>query len=191
METGLSKKSAQHLILQKIREKGFMQKTINGAIQNTYNDIRIASFTTQKENLLFWSHYADSHKGFCVEYDSTILPICYAFKVQYDDEYPEAIYPVPHNVIAYNPALIKSRAWEYEVGYRIIFVPNADHQPKNNGISLLLKGTEMKNVYLGANMPECNKKAIVEMIETGSFNPSIWNVSLSKSSFKLEFHEYK
>lgn len=189
MERGHTKKSAQSLVLQ--RKKDFLQESIYNSIKNTFSTARIASFTTKKENLLFWSHYADSHKGFCVEYDSTVLPISYAYKVKYDDKYPEAVYPPLHNAVAFRPALVKSKAWKYEEEYRIIFVPYAAQQPDNDGTSLILKGTEMKNVYLGANMSEDNKKSLIEMIEDGAFNPGIWIVSLSKSSFKLEFNEYK
>lgn len=191
IRNGHTRKSAESLISKNMRRKGFIQEKIYNSIQSIFSKIRITSFTTKKENLLFWSHYTDSYKGFCVEYDSAVLPISYAFKVQYNDEYPEANYPTPPNVLAFKPALIKSRAWEYEEEYRIIFVPEAELQPRNDGTSLLLNGKEMKNVYLGVNMADDNKQTLVEMIETGPFSPDIWDVSLSKSSFKLEFNARK
>jgi len=186
-----SRKSAVSLISKNMSRPGFIQEAIYNSIQRTFSEIRISSFTTKKENLLFWSHYADSHKGFCVEYDSTVLPIFYAFKVQYKDEYPETNYPSPPNALGFKPVLIKSRAWEYEEEYRIIFVPEAVRQPRNDGTSLILNGKEIKNIYFGANMADDNKQILVEMIESGPFNPGLWDVSLSKSSFKLEFNERK
>jgi hypothetical protein len=41
---------------------------------NTLNDlIYLKSFCEEKDNLLMWSHYADNHKGICIEYDLTYL----------------------------------------------------------------------------------------------------------------------
>lgn len=190
VKNGYTRKNSNMLVSKNMGRPGFIQDKIYSSIQRVFSEIRIASFTTKKENLLFWSHYADSHKGFCVEYDSTLMPISYAFKVQYKDEYPEVIYPSKNDVVNFKPALIKSTAWEYEEEYRIIFVPEA-FQPKNDGTSLILNDKEMKNVYLGANMTNENKKTLVDMIERGPFNPGIWDVSLSKSSFKLKFNERK
>lgn len=189
IKNGRTRKSAETLISKNMSRPEFIQETIYNSIQKTFSEIRICSFTTKKENLLFLSHYADSHKGFCVEYDASKLPISYSYKVQYKDEYPEVIYPSPPNALGFKPALIKSRAWEYEEEYRIIFVPEATRQPRNNGESLILNGDEMKNVYFGANMADANKQGLIELIERGPFNPGIWDASLSKSSFKLEFNE--
>ncbi len=189
MRNGYKRKAAESLVSKNMRKPGFIQETIYKSVQNTFSKVRICSFTTKKENLLFWSHYADSHKGFCVEYDATVLPISYAFKVQYQDEYPEVQYPGPPNALGFKPALIKSKEWAYEEEYRIIFVPEAERQPNNDGVSLILNGGEMKNVYLGANMTDENKQALVELIERGPFSPSVWDVSLSTSSFSLEFNE--
>lgn len=170
-----------------MKKPEFVRETIYNAIQKAFREIRVCSLTTNGTNLLFWSHYADSHKGFCVEYDATTLPISYAFRVQYQDNYPEAIYPGPSDARGFKPALVKSKVWEYEEEYRIILVPEASRQPRNDGASLLLDGKEMTNVYLGAGMADENKQVLVEMIDRGPFSPSIWNASLSRTSFELVF----
>lgn len=172
-QRGHTRKSAESLISKNMSRPGFIQETIYNSTQKIFSEIRICSFTSKKENLLFWSHYADSHKGFCVEYDASILPISYAYKVQYKDEYPAVIYPIPANALGFIPALIKSKAWEYEEEFRIIFVPEAMRQPRNDGVSLILNGNEIKNVYLGANMADSNKKVLIELIDRGPFHPGI------------------
>lgn len=41
------------------------------AIENTFNEtIGVLCLTDKIDNLLMWSHYADSHKGFAIEFDS-------------------------------------------------------------------------------------------------------------------------
>lgn len=190
-ERGHTRKSAQALISKNMAKPEFIRETIYNSIQKTFSEIRICSFTTNKENLLFWSHYADSHKGFCVEFDASKLPFSYAFKVRYKDEYPEVTYPSPPSVRGFRPALVKSKAWEYEEEYRIVFVPEALQQPKNDGESLILNGSEIKHVYFGACMASEHKDVLVDLIGKGPFDPSLWDVSLSKSSFKLVFSEHR
>ena len=184
---GRNRKEAEALVSKNMKKPKFIQKTIFDAIQKAYAELRICSFTTRKDNILFWSHYADSHKGFCVEFDATKMPMADAYKVQYKNKYPEAIYPVPNDVTAFTPALVKPKIWEHEVEFRTIFNPEAEIKPDNDGKSLILKGDEIKNVYLGSNIDENNKKRILDLVKNGSFNPGIWITSLSKSTFSLEF----
>jgi hypothetical protein len=140
------------------------------------------------KNLLLWSHYADSHKGVCVEFDATKLPIS-AFKVHYDNKYPEAIYPNPPDQRAFFPALRKSKEWKYEDEFRTIFLDYLD-VPKNDGESLILNGDEILNVYLGAEIDIQLKEKLLSIISKSSFSPKIWVSNLSESSFSLSFSEY-
>lgn len=46
----------------------------------------ISCFSERKDSLLMWSHYANSHKGFCVEYDLKLLHFISEDSYHYDDE---------------------------------------------------------------------------------------------------------
>jgi len=186
---GQSRKSATSLVARQMRKPNQTQDMVQEASDQTFSELRICCFTTQKENLLFWSHYADSHKGFCVEFNSENLPISYAFKVRYQNEYPEFVYPTPTDDTAFIPALIKSPAWEYENEFRIILVPEAESQPRNDGESLLLNGDEIRNIYFGANITKANKELLLDLISKGPFRPRMWNTRLSETAFSLEFEE--
>lgn len=94
---GLSKKEADSMVSRSMINTALVENAIYAAIHRGFGGMRLCCFTKSKDNLLFWSHYADSHKGFCVEFDATILPIKFAFKVSYQDEYPEAEYPRPND----------------------------------------------------------------------------------------------
>ncbi len=184
---GHTKKKAESIVSKIMGNQKILYDTIYNAIQKSYGELRICSFTTQKENLLFWSHYANSHKGFCVEFDATKMPIHCAYKVQYKDKYPEVVYPRPEDATAFIPALIKSKIWEYEQEFRTIFVPEAVRQPKNDGESLLLNGDVIKNIYFGASINDTNKERLLALVDRRPLRPGIWNAKLSKSSFSLEF----
>jgi hypothetical protein len=186
-QRGRSKKEAEKLISMSMSKPDLIQEVIYNSIQKIFSELRICSFTKEKENLLFWSHYADSHRGFCMEFDATKIPISGANKVQYKDEYPVVDYPGPAGSKGFKPALIKSTAWEYEEEFRIIFVPEDESQPSNDGESLILKGDEIKNIYFGSCIQPKHKEKIIELVNNGPFSPDIWDTSLSKSSFELEF----
>ena len=44
-----------------------------GEIQKLHDLAVMTCFSESNDNMLMWSHYADSHKGFCVEYNLKIL----------------------------------------------------------------------------------------------------------------------
>ncbi|MBT3047801.1 MAG: DUF2971 domain-containing protein [Candidatus Thiodiazotropha sp.] len=184
---GKSKKEAEALVASSMAKEGFIQTSIFKAVRKTLGEVRVCSFTSSKENLLFWAHYADSHRGFCVEYDATILPISYAFKVRYTKKYPEVDYPAPGDARGLQPVLIKSKEWAYEEEFRTTFVPTAERQPRNDGESLILYGNEIKNVYFGALMDDAHKELLAKLLREGPFKPGIWQTELSPSSFELRF----
>jgi len=189
-DRGKSRKEAEALVSNTMKQQGLTHDLINKASLNAYTDARICSFANNKDNLLLWSHYADSYKGFCIEFDASKLPISMAFKVQYREEYPEAVFPPRYDERMFIPILTKSKIWEYEGEFRTIFVPEATQQYKNDGESLILKGDEIKNIYLGAKIKENNKAHVLELIENGPFDPEIWLTSLSNLSFRLNFDKF-
>lgn len=184
---GQSRREAESSIARAFARPGFMRKSIFRAVRHTLGEARICSFTSSKRNLLFWAHYAESHRGFCVEYDATVLPISYAFKLKYTKEYPTVSYPAPADARNFLPLLIKSMEWRNEEEFRTIFVPEANRQPKNDGTSLVLSGNEIRHVYFGALMKASHKDLILGLLRKGPFRPGIWQAKLSESQFKLEF----
>jgi hypothetical protein len=39
-----------------------------------YENLGVACFTARKARISMWSHYADNHKGFCLEFDTSFEP---------------------------------------------------------------------------------------------------------------------
>lgn len=183
---GLSRKNAETLINNSMKDPRFIPDSIEKSTSKIFNELRICSFTTNKENLLFWSHYANSHKGICIEFDASILPISFAYKVEYSNIYPEITYPVPPDERAFKPALVKAKIWAYENEYRTMFLPKAMRLP-NDGESLLLDSSTIKNVYMGAEISDEDKQAVLDVITKSDFAPKLWQANLSTNSFDLEF----
>lgn len=100
----------------------------------------IACFSEDVKSILMWSHYADSHQGFALEYDfrptlsskplekGALYPVVYS-----DERYDASLYigweflyvlgfrPKNPDITAFSKvALHKSRVWEYEREWRMI-----------------------------------------------------------------------
>jgi hypothetical protein len=106
-----------------------------------------------------WSHYADSHRGFCVEYDFaeadiSVLP----FPVVYSNIRPqvpwgEALTRSPENTAKAASNLMiglltKDKCWEYENEWRFLMVASA---------SPSLKMPKISRIYLGALIDDKNR----------------------------------
>ncbi|MGR5298023.1 DUF2971 domain-containing protein [Vibrio mediterranei] len=187
----MSRKEAETFASEQMANPTLIRETISHATRETFNVLRITCFTTSKDNLLFWSHYANSHKGFCIEFDSNIHPISMAYKVKYSDQFPQVEYPTPKDARAFKPALVKSTAWEYEDEYRTIFLPSVSPKLNDDGESLPLPLDTITNVYLGAKISQEDEATLLRIIKLSRFTPTIWKASLSKNSFNLCFSEVK
>ncbi len=138
----------------------------------------IACFSESIQSVLMWSHYADSHKGFALEYDfrpwmKTPVKNAGLFPVIYDDERLDVSayigWAFLHfiGVPAVNPdalsyikiALHKSTDWAYEKEWRLI-----DPSPRDI-FNDEAKAIEYKPVaiYYGQQISRENKEALHEI----------------------------
>ena len=186
---GMSSKQAKLLINQSMKNPTFLRDSMKNATDEVFNILRITCFTTSKDNLLFWSHYGKSHRGFCVEFDAESIPISMAYKVEYSNDYPKIEYPIPEDKRAFKPALVKSKIWAYEDEFRSIFIPGVPHTLNNDGESLQLDSQVITNVYLGARIDQKDQDMLLDIIAKSEFSPKIWKASLSDSSYELLFSE--
>jgi len=117
------------------------------------------------KNCLMWSHYADKHKGFCIEYDFSHvsddmlpLPVIYS-KKRVRMPWKFALDTTPENIAEANQRflealLTKDEIWQYENEWRILASPDAGHNLKMPPVSC---------IYLGALCSEENKKQITDI----------------------------
>lgn len=188
-DRGMTSKQAKALISKNMSNPNFLRDSMKQSSEGTFNILRITCFTTSKDNLLFWSHYASSHKGLCVEFNAKSFPISMAYKVEYSNAYPNIEYPIPQDMRAFKPALVKSEAWAYEDEFRSIFMPGVSPRLADDGESLPLDNQAITNVYLGARISQKAQEKLLDIIARSDFSPKIWKASLSDSSFELVFSE--
>lgn len=133
------------------------------------NEYRICSLCTDYTNRLMWSHYADGHKGFCIEYDfekdieiyesALLLPVVYSMervKFPWNVVYAEdKEAPAIKQEAAYaklRTLLIKDDVWEYEHEWRLIVM-------RKSGIENV-KMPPVSCIYIGAMCSDENKETL-------------------------------
>jgi hypothetical protein len=120
------------------------------------NRWRVYCLTPVPDSTLMWSHYAQNHKGMCLEFGLEHPAFGSALEVEYLSSYPRW---APHSLTdkgSLQILLSKSDDWKYEREYRIIGLGEKVARPLRleEGHPLMLKGD-----FLG--VPEGCLKALI------------------------------
>lgn len=143
-----------------------------------YSNIRIRCFTRDRHNLnssdlipgfcntLMWSHYADSHKGYCVKYR---FPNGFFYKEKegsvllvHDVIYRSKMSILKESLTIEDGFFTKHESWGYEDEVRMLYY-NLENPPKFNKIQMW-KGT-ITDVYFGVNCREEDMKKIIDALK--------------------------
>lgn len=158
----------------------------------------IFSLTEKPDNLLMWAHYAASHEGFVVGFDSShpyfhdtvghedeLRHLC---KVEYRENRPMSAMTELSGIDVF---LVKSTQWSYEQEWRIIR-PLQDNNKivQNQPYPIYLfqfPATAIKEVILGCKMTENKKQDIIAILSSGSFqHVQVWQAEPDETEFKLK-----
>jgi Protein of unknown function (DUF2971) len=107
---------------------------------------KLCSFSAVNDSLLMWSHYADHHKGFCLEYDLEALdanhdlrrflyPVVYSGQLYDLTSFAENLFSSDRQ--QFNPilpllgVLHKFDGWEYEQEWRLVSITAAVTEDHN------------------------------------------------------------
>jgi len=159
----------------------------NKKLRNDLKNSGVFCMSELSDNILMWSHYADCHKGFCVEFvrnpENLLGNIEITNPVIYSCNFPS---PSPFSDEGRNSSfddlfLTKSKDWSYEKEWRLI--------NEKGDIALPLPGN-ISAVIFGLKMSSMNKKTIRNIF---SDNPNIIYKQAEKvpNSFKLKIVEHE
>ena len=117
-------------------------------------NVGVFSLSEVNNNILMWSHYADYHKGFCIEFvrnpNNQLGNYEMTRRVQYRPDYP-IIIPIKDDVFDLK-FFMKSSDWEYEQEWRLI-------NDKGEGEESL-PDVDMSTIIFGLRMPASHKETI-------------------------------
>lgn len=148
----------------------------------------VGCLCTDYKNRLMWSHYADSHKGFCIEYDFSQIQEILPFPIYYSTERPlvpwkAAFNNSPENVSEATAELMlglltKDDAWSYENEWRILSSAsqNAD-----------IKMPPITCIYLGADIGERNRTKILKI--ANKLQIPVKQMKVDRGAYALHAHD--
>lgn len=173
---------------------------IENLYKATNKSIGILSLASSNNNLLMWAHYANSHKGFVVEFDATseffnqineskefygkLKKVLYTQNrpnIEYFDSIEEGYF--------FDTFLTKSKEWEYEEECRMLLPLDEANQVIEDKVFLYkFPKQAILSIYLGANMADESKNRIKELIKTPeNQHIKIFETIVAEKTFELEF----
>lgn len=120
----------------------------------------MCALSTNPSSPLLWAHYADSHKGLCVQ----LLPVAdlrtlLAQKIEYSDTYPvlaDIMEPASdRNVL---PMLRKSLDWAYEEEWRLVNLGQVNYLQR-------VKPDAIGAVILGMRMSDADRSYVLDLMD--------------------------
>ncbi|NBA84774.1 DUF2971 domain-containing protein [Emticicia sp. CRIBPO] len=151
------------------------------SMENYLKGLGVLSLTEDNRNLVLWSHYADNHRGYCIEYglnkdeikgtDLESLKIELK-KVEYSDS--------PFLLQGFRDIdfllKVKHTDWEYEREHRFISNKAGLHRIPENSI---------KSIYLGANCSSFVEERLLCLCK--EIGIELYRCSFKSHSYNLEF----
>lgn len=130
------------------------------------NRVGIYSLSRTFNDQLLWSHYGNSHTGFCIEYelnnllDNHVHENRYSFPVLYnlnpsEIDLKDVSSASKNNVLIQKAFGCKSKKWEYEKEYRIVNDDFGKHSYDFKAV---------KAIYFGLRMPASQKEEVIKRL---------------------------
>ena len=183
-------------------ESKFKDETINKVIDIKDNSL-LSCFSKTYDSILMWSHYADKHKGICIEFDR---PEKDFYDVNYSkkriifnlEEITKRYlgYQLANEKVDLNdkrftkyilkPFKTKSLDWKYEKEVRCILSSNSEGVDYNEEMDIYLykMPTNITKVFLGCKIDK-ESNEYKELVELCSGKIEIIELSQSDTEFKL------
>lgn len=158
-------------------------------------------FTQNPNDMPMWAHYANEHKGFCVEYEiidpSNLYPVFYVEnRMKTQGLFIELVYRLfcesataeeKSSILKHIMLLsaFKDKSWESEREIRAIFINSKDDMnPTGKLYSCKDIGVAPSKIYIGAKCTDENRKLLINIAKLLAIEYEICEVS-SGASFSV------
>lgn len=149
-------------------------------IQNDVDKVGILSLTENPDDLLMWAHYANGHRGLCLEFATSIEEFFgRAQPVVYSDERSIFDPREPETNQVEKVVLTKSEHWTYELEWRIV-----EHQ-KGEG-PYKFPAETLTGIIFGCCTSAKDKTKVQCWIHEGGLRPTIYQAKQKRRDFGLE-----
>lgn len=167
-----------------------LQNGLNDCMSKIKNSVKVVCLSEVYDSILMWSHYAQNHTGFCIEYDFEENNMFYKrlYPVKYTKDrcaISKADMSNSNTHWIYKTICSKSDVWSYEKEWRIVTANFEKMGLKNlEGKYVFDLKTNIKAFYLGAKIAENFKKEIIEFGQKNNIH--VYQMVLSPNAYDLE-----
>lgn len=155
--------------------------------KNAFNTTGIFCLSEKNDDILMWSHYAENHKGFVLEFDTSFEPFNKSFPIEYLDD----ISPISSTKLFYgdstrfvqNMLCKKYRNWAYEYEWRCF------HREKDKLFTY--EPEALTGIYLGWKIDRALMEIIFSFMMNQNSNVKYYLAANVPNQFKIEFKEIK
>jgi len=156
------------------------RKDIRSGIHDAQKNLGILTMSARRDHIVMWSHYADSHRGICLEFavSDSMLFGCSLTPIIYQKEYPklnvcdEMTLPWAKEYLS-----IKSYDWSYEEEWRIIYREHGFHGFPSN---------ELTGVILGARISQENRQMVLACLSARQYPVRVYDAREKENEFGLD-----
>ncbi len=167
---------------------GWVMNVANHNFLEEQRKIGVCCFSEESTNILMWSHYADNHRGICIEYEFSegTLPHSKIQKVNYCNQIPQITVEnfnqstrEEKQSMLKELSILKSEIWGYEKEWRLIHDENDTYFPEVINI---------KSVILGIKISHEDRAIIINLLKDNDRlgYVKVKNMSRTDESFLLE-----
>jgi len=158
--------------------------------QNEFlNKTGCTCFSEVNDHILLWSHYADGHKGLCLEFDTSFPVFAKVKDVKYSQNFP-SIDPIKmlfgsNDEITEEwkkPLCNKYECWSYEKEWRLF------HKEPNIEYGYPVEA--LKSVYFGLSVNHADLEIVCLTLLGQSKDIKFYRVYKDKSKYSLFFEEF-
>ncbi len=178
----LEEKCAKQVFLIQQNPESWFEMNWGYTPSELHKTFGVLTFTPHPFNYLMWSHYAQSHKGFCVEFDTRLLVESVAGhfqKVKYRIDIPYfSISDKLEDELITKLLYTKSKDWCYEDEYRMTRIHSANVSVQFNPKALIA-------IYFGCKMPGEQQAEIIDLVKPIYPWALFYKMELSKENFEL------
>ncbi len=176
--------------------------TLREIFDTITSPLGVYCLTEKKDNLLMWAHYASDNTGYVIGFDEPNLFLnqndlegnhVYPYKVTYSDNRQFVKFEEPN----WKEKLLcqKPIEWAYEQEERFFLsgmdLSNSMIVDKFGAKIVLydLSPTSILKVFIGCKASSKTRERIIKAIKKHSLNCAVYQATISKAEYKLNFHQ--
>jgi hypothetical protein len=170
-----------------------VSESLEPSLKNVAKKTLVSCFSEINDSIVMWSHYADKHRGFCIEYDFKSLPLINKTSVLlYPVVYQSELFDITDYIkseknslsilLGIRAAITKSKEWEYEREWRLIRPFEIFTQEMEQDVPLPTA------IYAGVRISSENNDFLKQYCKRTKI--SLFQAEMDEHKFKINFrHE--